>query len=58
MADGPASAHDTGHRRRRIRRTVALLAIIAALIYAGFIARGIFGEAPPSAEETPADSVQ
>jgi hypothetical protein len=58
MADGARSAHDTGHRRRRIRRTVALLAIVAALIYAGFIARGIFGEAPPPAEKTPADSVQ
>jgi hypothetical protein len=58
MAGGPESPNDKGHRRRRIRGTVAVLAFIAALIYAGFIARGIFGEAPPPAEETPSDSVQ
>ncbi|MDT8437774.1 MAG: hypothetical protein RQ729_02045 [Wenzhouxiangellaceae bacterium] len=29
--------------RRRLQRTVATLATVAALIYLGFIARGVFG---------------
>jgi len=30
-------------RRRGVRTTVALLAAAAALVYLGFIARGVFG---------------
>jgi hypothetical protein len=33
----------TSHSRRRIRWTVALLAGLAALIYLGFISRGVLG---------------
>jgi hypothetical protein len=49
---------DRRDRRVGVRRTVALLVIVAALIYGGFLARGFFGEAEPPGEETPADSVQ
>lgn len=49
---------DTPRRRRGVRRTVALLVLVAVLIYSGFLARGFFGEAEPPAEETPADPVQ
>lgn len=30
-------------RRRSVKRTVGVLAVIAAIIYLGFIGRGIFG---------------
>lgn len=30
-------------RRRHVRRTVVILAVIAAAIYFGFIARGVLG---------------
>ena len=43
MTDERKEKHsNTGHRRR-IRWTVALLAGLAALIYLGFIGRGVLG---------------
>lgn len=58
MAGEPQERRDTHRRRRGVRRTVALLVLVAVLIYAGFLARGFFGEAQPPGEQTPADSVQ
>ena len=34
---------DPATRRRSVKRTVAVLAVIAAVIYAAFIGRGVFG---------------
>lgn len=34
---------DLAARRRRVRRTVGVLAAVAVLIYAVFIGRGVFG---------------
>jgi len=43
MTDGRKAKRTDNSHRRHIRRTVALLAGLAAVIYLGFIARGVFG---------------
>lgn len=43
MADEREQDQTEKAHRRRIRWTVALLAGVAALIYLGFIGRGVFG---------------
>jgi len=42
MSDGQKQKRTSTRHRRRIRWTVALLAGLAAAIYLGFIARGVF----------------
>jgi hypothetical protein len=43
MRDAPAPIHndDNAARRRAVRRTVLLFAVVAALIYVGFILTGV-----------------
>lgn len=43
MNDGRDEKRTGAAHRRRIRWTVALLAGLAAVIYLGFIGRGVFG---------------
>jgi len=43
MSDERQRHRTTQRHRRQIRWTVALLAGVAALIYLGFIGRGVFG---------------
>jgi len=43
MSDRNQQDRQARRPRRRIRWTVALLAGLAALIYFGFISRGVFG---------------
>lgn len=41
MPTTPATDPDLAVRRRRARRTAVIIAVIAAAVYLGFIARGV-----------------
>jgi hypothetical protein len=43
VADIDSNANDPTTRRRSVKRTVAVLVVIAGIIYIGFIGRGVFG---------------
>jgi len=43
MSDGNQNRGSAGRSRRGVKTTVSLLALAAALIYLGFIARSVLG---------------
>ncbi|MGK7296086.1 MAG: hypothetical protein ACNS61_09730 [Candidatus Wenzhouxiangella sp. M2_3B_020] len=43
MSQSQENQRPSGGHRRAIRRTVVVLAVVAAVIYLGFIARGVLG---------------
>jgi len=43
VADSDPKRNEPAARRRSVKRTVGVLAVIVVIIYIGFIGRGVFG---------------